>query len=118
MTDPRDSMDSTLQGLFDAAREETAGADFVAQVMARVDAKRRNTMLGWAALGLVLLPIGWLLTSPLQIIINLITQFLPTQLLSIENQVLAQLVGPLNTAAVPIGFGLLFAMYAYRKIFR
>ena len=115
MTDERDPM---LQQLFNAARQELPGRDFLTRVMSDVDRQRRKTMIGWSLAGLLLLPVAWLLSSPVNDAVSLMTQLLPTSLVEVENELLAQLFAPVNSVAVPLALGILGIRMAYRKIFR
>ena len=77
--------DPTLQSLFDSARADLAGDAFVADVMARIDAARRKSILGWAFFAFVLAGVAWVVTAPVVEAVGLMSQLLPTSLIELEN---------------------------------
>lgn len=116
MTDERDRR---LEALFDAAREELSGDAFAASVMARVDRLRRRALFGWATLAVAFLAGAWLLSGPLTGAASLLTQLMPQSLVEFDegNQLLAQLLAPVNSVAAAVAVGLLGFRFAYKKIF-
>lgn len=116
MTDERDPR---LEALFDAAREDFPGEAFAADVMARVDRLRRRALMGWAAVAVVLLAATWLLSGPITNAANVLTQLLPRSLVEIEagNELVAQLLAPINSVAAVVALGLFGLRLAYKKIF-
>jgi hypothetical protein len=115
MTDDRDP---GLQALFDAAPRASANHEFVARVMADIDRKRHRTIIGWAAAAMLLVPAIWWLSSPIVTMMNLVTRLMPTTLIEVESDLLAQLVAPVNSVAGVGGLLFLAAWMFYRKIFR
>ena len=115
MTDERDPR---LDALFDAAREELPGDEFAADVMGRVDRLRRRTLVGWAAVAVALLAGAWVLSGPLTHAAGLLTRLLPQSLVEVEagNQLLVQLLAPVNSLGTVIALGLLGLWFAYKKI--
>ena len=116
MTDERDPR---LESMFDAAREELAGEEFAADVMARVDRLRRRALIGWAAVAVLLLAGAWLLSGPLTGAVGLVTQLLPQSLVEFEagNELFAQLLAPINSVAAAVALGAFALRFAYKKIF-
>jgi hypothetical protein len=116
MTDARDPR---LEALFHAAREELSGEAFAAEVMARVGRSRRRALAGWVAVAVVLFAAAWLVSGPLTNAVHLLTQLLPQSLVEIEagNQLLAQLLAPINSIAGVVALGLFGLRLAYKKIF-
>ena len=114
MTDARDP---GLQALFDAAREDTANEAFVARVMAEVEKGQRRTVISWVIAGVLLAPVAWWLSTPLLGAVALATQFLPETLIAVEEeQLLGQLLAPVNSVAGAVGLVFLVGWAAYRKI--
>lgn len=112
--------DPRLEALFDAAREEPPGEDFAADVMTRIGRLRRQTLTGWAAIVIVLLAGAWLLSGPVTNAVSLVTQLLPQSLVEIDagNQLLAQLLAPINSVAAVVALALFVLCFAYKKMFR
>lgn len=110
--------DSTLQSLFDVAKQDLAGETFVAQVMSQIDSLRRRAVIGRICVGLVMVACGWLLASLLQDVVLVLTQFLRSPLIELDISGLsAQLLAPVNSIAALVALGLLGLQMAYRKIF-
>ena len=116
MTDERDPR---LEALFDEAREELAGDEFAADLMVRVGRLRRRTLVGWAAVAVVLLAGAWLLSGPVTSAVSLMTRLMPQSLVEVEagNQLFAQLLAPINSVAAVVALGMLLIRFAYKKIF-
>ena len=110
--------DPALRALFlRAARINREGA-FIEQVMAQVDRLRRKASIGWLIAGLLLVAIAWLLSGPVIDATALLTQLLPASLVDVENQLLAQLLAPINSVAGAIALLFLLLCFAYKKLFR
>lgn len=116
MTNERDPR---LEALFDAAREELAGKEFAADVMARIGHLRRRTLMGWAAAAVLLLAGAWLVSGPVTSAVSLITRLLPQSLVEIEasDQLFGQLLAPINSVAAVVALGMFVLRFAYKKIF-
>ena len=106
-----------LQALFDAARPADADHAFVAKIMARIEKDRRRTVFGWAAAGLLLVPVAWWLTGPIMKIFNLAAQLMPDTLIEVETtSVLAQLTAPINSIGFIFGMVFLIAWRFFWKM--
>ena len=116
MTTDRDPL---LQKLFDIANRDIAGDAFVADVMSRIDALRRRALVAWAATGLVLALVAWLLTPTLVRAVDLLSQALPQSLVEFDEPIalIGQALLPLNSVAAVVAVTVLVIVFAYRKIF-
>mgnify|MGYP001549838950 FL=1 len=116
MTTDRDPL---LQKLFDIANRDIAGDAFIADVMSRIDALRRRALVAWAATGLVLAIVAWLLTPTLVRAVGLLSQALPQSLVEFDEPValIGQALSPLNSVAAIVAITVLVIVFAYRKIF-
>ena len=113
-----DERDPLLESLFAQADREPADDDFNAQVMAHVERRRRNVLLGRFAIVALLVALEALLSAPLQNSVGVFTQVLSTTLVELQNEWLALVVAPLNSIAGLIGMLLLGLHYLYRKMVR
>lgn len=109
--------DPALESLFAAAKHDMVGDAFTEQVMSRIDKLRRRTLSAWIGVGFVATVAAWVLTGPVVIAVNLGTQFLPRSLIELDNQVLADVVAPVNSVAILVAVGILSLRAIYRKIF-
>ncbi len=107
-----------LEALFARAEQPLTDDAYTAQVMARVDRRRRMVMLGRVGLVAVLVAFELLLSAPLQNSVGAVTQALGTTLINVENEWLAVAAAPRNSIAGIIGM-LLFGLHAlYRRMVR
>lgn len=113
MTADRDPM---LQGLFDIARRDPAGEQFVARIMSDINRRRRWTMFARLFIGVVLLVGAWLVAVPVQDAVNLMIQILPESLIELEHQRAARVLAPLNSIAGLVAVGVLGLGLALRKL--
>ncbi len=111
--------DPLLQKLFDIANQDLASEEFVAGVMAQIDALRRRAIIAWSVAGLVLAVAAWLLTPTLVGAVSLLSQALPQTLIDIEDTstLVNQVFSPLNSVSALVAITALVIVYAYRKIF-
>ncbi len=114
MTDP------TLQTLFANAKQDLAGEAFTTQVMSQTKLKH-SADIGRIGVGLVLASCAWLLATPLQDAVQLLTQSLTlsliVSLIDLDDRWLAQILSPVNNIASLLALGLFGLRIAYRKIF-
>ncbi len=113
MTDERDP---TLQALFAGYEQDLAADEFTAQVMANIDKLKRRAMLAWVVFGLTLAACAWLLATPLQHGVNLLTEGLSVPLVDLEEPWLAQLLLPLNSVAGAVAIGLIGLRFTFRRV--
>ena len=118
MNEPRmEDRDPALQALFAEARDELPEAEFTGRTMAEIDRLRRRAVIAWGLIGLVLLVVAGLLASALQDAVVLLTGGLNLSLVQIDNQMVAELLSPLNTVASAVALGLLGMVRLLRKVF-
>ena len=115
MTDERDPR---LESLFLQESHEVAENGFTAEVMGRVEKRRRNVLIGRLAIVALIVVLEILLNAPLQNSLGVVTQVLSTSLIDIQNEWLAVAVAPLNSVAGLIGMGLLGMHFTYRRMVR
>lgn len=111
------TIDPKLQALFTQAAKEFDRDAFAREVMTRIDAERRRTLLLWAGLGIAVAVVFALLASPVLTAFGMATQLLPTSLVDIETGWLRQLLSPINSIAAAIAIGALAIRKFYRSIF-
>ena len=110
--------DPRLQALFDQAQQPFDGDRFLADIMRRIDQQRHRVMLGWAAVGLVILIAFALVASPIFATVELVSQFLPASLVEFETEWLQMLLSPINSVAAALAVGGLLIAKFFRWIFR
>ncbi|MDH3747386.1 MAG: hypothetical protein OER97_04200 [Gammaproteobacteria bacterium] len=113
-----DERDPLLETLFAQVERELVEDDFTAQVMAQVEKRRRNVLIGRLAIVALFVALELLLSAPLQNSVGIITQVLSTSLIEVENEWLALIFAPLNSVAGLIGMLLLGLQYLYRRMMR
>ena len=109
--------DPELLALFKSNEREFSDDAFTARVMSSVEKRRRRTIIGWAAAGLVLVVFAWVLVLILQDAIFLLADILPPTLVSLENTWAATLLAPLNSIRGLFGLGALMLLLAFRRLF-
>ena len=110
-------IDPALQSLFDSAKRGLAEDVFTDQVMSRIDMLRRRAAFGWSGIGLVLLFCAWLLATPLQNAVPLVTQALPPALVESGQHQIAQVFAPVNSIGGIVALTALSLRFIYRKLF-
>ena len=115
MSEERDPL---LEALFAKAARERVNGDFSAKVMANVDKRRRNVIIGRIAIVALILAFEFVLSSPMQNSVGAMTAALGNSLVDIQTQWLAATVAPLNSVAGLIGMLLLGMHFIYRKLIR
>jgi hypothetical protein len=113
-----DERDPLLESLFAQAKFELNENDFGERVMASVEKRRRNVLIGRIGLIALLVAFDFLLSAPLQNSVGAVAEALSTSLLDISNEWLAVIVAPLNSIAGVIGMLLLGLHTLYRRIVR
>ena len=109
--------DPKLQELFDVATQTMPEEPFVADVMSKVDRVRREAVIVWIGVGLVLIACLWLLAAPVQDAVQLLTQALSISLVDLGDRWLARIISPANSVAGLVALGLLGLRAGYRKLF-
>ncbi len=113
-----DERDPLLEALFAQSVDTPVEENFTAQVMARVEVRRRKILVARIAIVTLLVSLEWLLSSPLQNLVGELTQILSTSLVDVKNEWLALAFAPLNSIAGLIGTLLLGLHIFYRKMVR
>ena len=100
MTNDRDPR---LMALFESAAVVAENDDFVTRVMADIDGARRRTVIGWIVAGLLFTPLVWWLSGPVTDALVVVGELLPDSLFTIEQELLAKLLAPVNSVAGVVG---------------
>ncbi len=107
--------DPMLDALFEQTRRELVDDSFTDQVMARIEKRRRNVLLGRLSFVAALVVLELLLSSPLQNSVGMLTETLSTSLISLDNEWLSFAVAPLNSVAGLIGMLILGMQFLFRR---
>lgn len=118
MTDDRDP---TLRNLFAEAKQDLAGEAFTAGVMSQTKL-RQSAVMGRIGVSLVLASCAWLLATPLQDAVHVMTENLAplslvVSLIDVDSRWLAQLLSPVNNIASLVAIGLVGLRIAYKKVY-
>ena len=117
MSDERDPL---LESLFAQAThsQPLAAADngFVDGVMASIETRRRNVLLGRISIVALIVLFELLLSAPLQNSVGVLTSVLGTSLIDLNNSWIAVLLEPINSIAGVIGILLLGMHWLYRRM--
>ena len=105
--------DPTLMVLFAAARRELPTEEFTTQVMLQANRQKRRAIIGRVCVGLL---IG-LAAIPLEDAATALAQNLVLSVVELEDDLLAQLLSPLNNVGSLLALGLIGLRIVYRKIF-
>ena len=114
MTDERNP---AIQALFASAEKDLAGDEFVDRVMQKTQKQTNKTLLAWACVGLLVLPIVWMLTTFAQDSVFLLTRSLTTALFDLDHKLLAQVLSPVNNFGFVLAIIVVGLRLVYRKIF-
>jgi hypothetical protein len=85
--------------------------------MSQIARRKRRAVIAWICVGLTLITSAWLIATPIQDAVYLLTQGLTLALIDLDNRWLAQLLLPVNNVAGVLALGLMGLRIAYRKIF-
>ena len=105
--------DPTLLAMFTDARQDLAGEAFTAQVMLRTDKLKRRALIGRVFIGVMIA----ILAIPLEDAALLLSQSLVSSFIDLDDDLLAQILAPLNNIGALLALGLIGLRMAYRKIF-
>ena len=110
-----DERNALLEQFFAEAVQDCDAEAFVASVMARATKLRTRRLIFLVAAGLALVPAIWLVSTPLNDIVESLTQFVSRPIIAggSENLILA----PLNSFASLLGLGLLGLLAIHRWLF-
>ena len=114
MTDDRDP---TLQALFNDAQEDLQDPSFTQLVMGRIEQAKRRRARTWIGFDLILVLCAWLLAEPLQTTVYAVMPILTGALIQRDNQLLAELLHPINNLAAILALGFFVLRSVYRRLF-
>jgi len=113
-----DDRDAALQSLFAEAKQDLIEEEFTRQVMHRVDRSRWRAILAGIAIGLLFLACAWMLTEPVVFAVTFLTDLLPRSWVEMDDGLVAQLFGPVNTVGALVAAVFLIILALLKKIFR
>lgn len=115
MTDERDPQ---LEALFQKAQIDTPNGAFADKVMQDVAQRRRNLLLTRVMIVLAIIALEVLLNAPIQGVVGSFIDVIGAPIVVIENEWLAMVAAPLNSAAGIAGGLLLGLHFLYRRVLR
>ena len=107
--------DPILEALFEEARPTYEDDGYVERVMSKVDARRRNVMVGRLSIVALIFLLEFLPSSPLQNSVGRITQMLGNELVNLDGGWMEMLLAPVNSIAGVVGMFLLALHVLYRR---
>jgi hypothetical protein len=110
-----DERDPLLEQFFAEADKDFDGDAFVSRIMASVNERRRQRLIILLAAGLAVVPAIWLVTAPLNDVVQSLTEFVSQPILVAGSG--ASILAPLNSIASVLGLGLLGLLAIYRWLF-
>lgn len=110
--------DPVLETLFAQTAQDLVDDGYTAQVMQKVERRRRYVTAGRVAIVAAIFGFDLLLSSPLQHSLGAFAQVLATPLVDVQNEWLASLLAPLNSIAGLIGMLFLALHLLYRRMVR
>lgn len=111
-----DEPNPEIQILFANAHRDLASEDFVARVMEGVSRLERISKAGRIAAVIALIAVGGLLALPLQEAILLLTDGLGTAIIAPNDNLLTQMLSPLNSVAGILALLLIGMQFAFRAL--
>ena len=113
-----DERDPLLESLFAKAGRELIDEQFTARVMAGIDRRRRNVLIGRFAVVGLLVALELLLNAPIQNSVGTLADTMGAGLIQLDNEWVAYAVGPLNSIAGVVGVTLLGLHFLFRRVLR
>ena len=110
--------DPLLESLFEQAEQQLVDDQFTTRVMAGIDRRRRNVMIGRFSAVLLLIVLELLLNAPIQNSVGTLADAMSAGLFQLENEWVAYAVGPLNSIAGVVGMTLLGLHFLFRRVLR
>jgi hypothetical protein len=107
--------DPILEAMFEKTRPTYEDDGYVERVMAKVDARRRNVMVGRLSIIALIFLLEFLPSSPLQNSVGRITQMLGYELVNLDAGWMEMLFAPVNSIAGVVGMLLLGLHVLYRR---
>lgn len=110
--------DPVVQGLFAAASHDAATDDIVADVMSRIRAIRRRTIIVWSCIAVVAVGIGLFFAPAVVDAVEIFSRMLPQPLIELRNPdaLAALFLSPLNSIAVPVAILFLAILKLFRML--
>jgi hypothetical protein len=113
-----DERDPALEALFSQAEEELPNGDFAARVMASVNNRRRNVLIGRVSVIILIVVLELALSAPVSGALGEIVKDLGEPLIDLNDSWFALLIAPLNSVAGVVGMILLLIHFLYRWVIR
>ena len=113
-----DERDPLLESLFAQAGRELIDEQFTERVMAGIDRRRRNVLIGRFAVVGLLVALELLLNAPIQNSVGTLADAMGAGLIQLDNEWVAYAVGPLNSIAGMVGVTLLGLHFLFRRVLR
>lgn len=107
-----DERDPLLEQFFAEADQDFDGEAFVARVIASANKRRRQRLVILLAASLAVVPAVWLITAPLNVAVQSLTEFVSQPITAGGSGPL--ILAPLNSIASVLGLGLLGVLAMYR----
>lgn len=105
--------DDALQKMFADADLELAGDTFTTEVMSQADRLKRRLIVRRVLVGFAI----FLIAIPLEDFVLALTQFLILTLVELDNNLVAELLAPLNSVGGLLSFVLLALRIAHKRLF-
>jgi hypothetical protein len=106
--------DPRLLALFAEADQVPTDTLFTARTIGKVQLKEHRRLIVGAGIGVI----GALLAIPLQDAAVPVAQFVLTSVVEVDNQLLAQILAPINSVGAVLSAVLLLTRAAHRRLFR
>ncbi len=100
MTDP---LDRKLEALFEAAEQDLVDDAFIERIRDQLSGRRRRLIAGRVAVLVAIVALEFVLQSPLQQSLGIVTDVLGTPVFAIQGAWLEFAFGPINTVAGIVG---------------
>ena len=113
-----DERDPLLESLFAQAESAPADDNFIAEVMANIDKRRRNVFIGRIAIVALFVIFELVMASPMQNFVGAIAEVMSTALFEVTNEWLSVAVAPVNSIAGLVGMLLLGIHTLFRRMAR
>ena len=110
--------DPLLESLFEQAERQLIDDRFTARVMAGIDKRRRNVLIGRFSVVALLVVLELLLNAPIQNSVGSLADAMGAGLFQLENEWVAYAVWPLKSIAGVVGMTLLGLHFLFRRVLR
>lgn len=110
--------DPFIESLFAEAEQELTDDQYTGWLMAKIERRRRNVLIGRLSIVGLIVMLEVLLSAPLQGSIGIATHVLSTSLLQLDNEWVAAAFSPINSIAGLLGLLFLGMHTLYRRTMR